>query len=379
MKKNIKVIYWIEVALLVINLIFYLSIKVIPSKFNYYLVITFLLFMIIPVRMFFGKQKDHSYYTGYTIRTIITVLMIIGIIIYLLGLLLGFTRGYDYTFNNLFKLVLPVVVLSIIIEYFRFIVVKNCYDNKKSIIIFTVLLALLEVFAITNFRTLSNSYKIFVFICVTFLPVFADQLLGAYLNYKVGMSPSLMYRLITRLYVYILPITPNLGNYLLSFVKVLTPFIIFYIINRAMVEEEKSKKIITSDTLKLFSIPIILFLIILVILVSGIFNNRLIAIASDSMNPTYNRGDAVLIEYMKPEDLRKGDILVFRHENIIITHRIVDITKKKGTYYYTTQGDANDNPDGFISTNENVIGKVDYVVKYIGFPTVLINELFERS
>lgn len=379
MKKNIKVIYWIEVALLVINLIFYLSIKVIPSKFNYYLVITFLLFMVVPLRMFFGKQKDSSYYTGYTIRTIITVLMIIGIIIYLLGLLLGFTRGYDYTFNNLFKLVLPVVVLSIIIEYFRFIVVKNSYDNKKTIIIFTVLLALLEIFAITNFKTLSNSYKMFIFICVTVLPVFADQLLGAYLNYKVGMSPSLLYRLITRLYMYVLPITPNLGNYLLSFVKVLTPFIIFYVINRAMVEEEKSKRIITSNTLKVFSIPIILFLIILVILVSGIFNNKLIAIASDSMNPTYNRGDAVLIEYMKPEDLRKGDILVFKHDSIIITHRIVDITKKKDKYYFVTQGDANDNPDGFVSTNENVIGKVDYVVKYIGFPTVLINELFERS
>lgn len=379
MKKNIKVIYWIEVALLVINLIFYLSIKVIPSKFNYYLVITFLLFMVVPLRMFFGKQKDSSYYTGYTVRTIITVLMVIGIIIYLLGLLLGFTRGYDYTFNNLFKLVLPIIVLSIIVEYFRFIVVKNSYDNKKTIIIFTVLLALLEVFAITNFKALSNSYKMFIFICVTVLPVFADQLLGAYLNYKVGMSPSLLYRLITRLYMYVLPITPNLGNYLLSFVKVLTPFIIFYVINRAMVEEEKSKRIITSDTLKLFSIPIILFLIVLVILVSGIFNNKLIAIASDSMNPTYNRGDAVLIEYMKPEDLRKGDILVFKHDSIIITHRIVDITKKKDKYYFVTQGDANDNPDGFVSTNENVIGKVDYVVKYIGFPTVLINELFERS
>lgn len=379
MKKNIKVIYWIEVALLVVNLIFYLSNKVIPSEYNKYLVITFLLFMIIPLRMFFGKQKDSSYYTGYTIRTVVTVLMVIGIIIYLLGLLLGFTKGYAYTFNNLFRLVIPIIVLSIIIEYFRFIVVKNSYNSIKSIVIFTILLSLLELFAITNFRTLGTSYKIFVFICITVLPVFADQFLGTYLNHKVGMSPSLIYRLVTRLYVYILPITPNLGNYLLSFVKVLTPFIIFYIINRAMVEEEKSKKIITNDTLKLFSIPIILFLIILVILVSGIFNSRLIAIASDSMSPTYNRGDAVLIEYMKPEELRKGDILVFNREGIIITHRIVDITKKKDKYYFTTQGDANPKPDGFISTDENVIGKVDYVVKYIGFPTVLINELFERS
>ena len=62
-----------------------------------------------------------------------------------------------------------------------------------------------------------------------------------------------------------------------------------------------------------------------------------------------------------------------------LENRIVDIKVKEGTYYFTTKGDANNAPDGFISTNENVIGKVDYVVKYIGYPTVLINELFERS
>ena len=379
MKKNIKVICWTEVALLIINLIFYLSIKVIPSEYNIYLVITFLLLMLIPLILFFGKQKDSSYYTGYTIRTIITVLMVIGIIIYLLGLLLGFTKGYAYTFNNLFRLVIPIIILSLGIEFFRFMVVKNSYNNIKLMIILTILLSILEVFAITNFRTLTSSYKVFVFICLTVLPTLADQFLGTYLNHKVGMSPSVLYRLIVRLYIYVLPIIPNLGNYILSFMKVLTPFMIFYIINKAMVEEERNKKIITNDTLKVLSIPIIVLLILLVLLVSGVFHKRLIAIASDSMDPIYNRGDAVLIEYMKPQELKKGDILVFRHENIIVTHRIVDIKVKEGTYYFTTKGDANNAPDGFISTNENVIGKVDYVVKYIGYPTVLINELFERS
>ena len=59
MKKNIKVIFWIEVALLIINLIFYMLIKVIPSELNVYLVITFLLLMVIPIRLFFGKQKEY--------------------------------------------------------------------------------------------------------------------------------------------------------------------------------------------------------------------------------------------------------------------------------------------------------------------------------
>ena len=378
MKKNIKFIYLIEVALLIINLIFYGFIKVIPSELNIFLVITFLLLMVIPLRLFFGKQRDKSYYTGYTNRTIITVLMVVGIIIYALGILLGFTRGYAYNIQS-FKSILSIIVLVILTEYFRLIVIKNNYNNYKSTIIFTILLALLEIFANTNIGGLNTSYKIFVYISVMVIPIFAEQFLCSYLTSKVGMKPSLIFRLVIKIYPYLLPLVPNLGNYLLAFVKILTPFIIFYVINRAMVEEEKSKRIITTDTLRVFSIPVIVVLVILVILVSGIFKARLIAIATNSMSPTYKKGDAVIIEYMKPDKLQKGDILVFRHDSIIVTHRIVDIKKKNDTYYFTTKGDNNEDVDGYTSTSDQVIGKVDYVIKYIGFPTILVNELFERS
>ena len=378
MKKNIKFIYWIEVALLVINLIFYGFIKVIPSEYNIYLVITFLLLVVIPLRLFFGKQKDKSYYTGYTNRTVITVLMVVGLIIYSLGILLGFTRGYAYNIQTL-KSMLSVAALAILTEYFRFIVIKNNYTNFKSTIIFTVLLALLEIFASVNIGAINTNYKIFVYISVMIMPIFAEQFLCSYLTYKTGMKPSLIFRLVVKLYPYVLPIIPDLGNYLLAFVKILTPFIIFYIINRAMVEEEKSKRIITTNSLKVLSIPVIAVLIVLVILVSGIFDARLVAIATNSMSPTYNRGDAVIIEYKKPEELEKGDILAFRHDNIIVTHRIVDMKQKQDKYYFTTKGDANEMADGYISTGDQVIGKVNYVIKYIGFPTIYINELFERS
>ena len=379
MKKNIKVIYWIELALLLTNLIFYLMIKVIPSNLNLYLVITFLLLMIIPLRLYFGRTKDKSYYTGYVNRTIITVLMIVGIIIYLLGLLLGFTKGYQITINNIVTLVLPLTVVLILFEYFRYIVVKNNYTNYKSTIVFTSLLALLEIFMYLNISSLYTSYKVFVFISLIAIPVVAEQFLCTYLSYKVGMSPCLLFRLIIKLYIYFIPIVPNLGDYLFSFVKILTPFIIFYLVNKAMLEDKKNKKIMTKNTYKILSIPIIICLIVLVVLVSGIFNNRLIAIASNSMAPNYYRGDAVIYEKMKPEELKKGDILVFKHNSVIVTHRIIDIKVKKGTYYYTTKGDANTNVDSFVSTSENVVGKVDFVVKYMGFPTVLINELFERG
>ncbi len=379
MKKNIKVIYLLEILLLLFNLIFYSMIKVIPSSLNKYLVITLLILMIIPLRLYFSKYSNKSYYTGYIVRTVIMVLMAIGIIIYLLGLLLGFKIGYGYNLNTFIYLVLPIIVMTILFEYLRFIVVKNNYDHIKSTIIFTILLALLEVFAYLNIGVLTSSYKIFVFICLNIIPIISENLLCTYLTYKSDMKASLLFRLVANLYVYLLPIIPNLGDYLLSFVKILTPFIIFYIVNKTMVNEDRSKRIITSNSLKIFSIPIIIMLIFLVLLVSGIFNSRLIAIASDSMYPLYKRGDAVVYNKVKLDELKKGDIIAFNSNNIIVTHRIFSINHKGNKTYFVTKGDNNENVDGSSISEEDVLGRVDYIIKYIGYPTIFINELFERS
>jgi len=379
MKKNIKVIYLISILLFIVNLIFYLMIKVIPSDWNKYLVITFLLFLVIFLRLYFGKYSNKSYYTGYIVRTVITVLMAIGIIIYLLGLIVGFSIGYGFSLNTILYSIIPIVVVTVLIEYLRFIVIKFNYNNIKSTIVFTLLLSMLELFFFLNIGVLNTSYKVFVFVCISVLPIIAENFLCTYLTYNSDIKASLLFRLVSKLYIYILPIVPNLGDYLNSFIKIFTPFVIFYIVNKTMVEEDKSKRIITKNSLKIFSIPIIVILVILVMLVSGIFNSRLIAIASDSMAPLYNRGDAVIYEKIDAGELKKGDILVFKKDNTIVTHRVVSIKKKGKEYSITTKGDANDSVDGFISTNENVVGRVNYVIKYIGYPTIFINELFERS
>ena len=379
MKKNIKVIYLISLLLFIVNLIFYLMIKVIPSDWNKYLVITFLLFLVIFLRLYFGKYSNKSYYTGYIVRTVVMVLMAIGIIIYLLGLIVGFSTGYSYSLNTLLYSIIPIVLVTTLIEYLRYIVVKFNYDNIRSTLLFTILLSLLEIFFYLNIGVLNTSYKVFVFISITVLPIITENYLCTYLTYNSDIKASLIFRLVSKLYIYILPIVPNLGDYLNSFVKLFTPFVIFYIVNRTMVEENRNKRIITKNSLKVFSIPIIIVLLMVVMLVSGIFNSRLIAIASDSMAPLYNRGDAVIYEKIDAGELKKGDILVFKKDNTIVTHRVVSIKKKGNEYSITTKGDANDSVDSFVSTNENVVGKVNYIIKYMGYPTVFFNELFERS
>ena len=119
-------------------------------------------------------------------------------------------------------------------------------------------------------------------------------------------------------------------------------------------------------------------LIGLVILISGIFKYQLIAIASNSMVPVFSKGDGLLIEKCDVDNIEVGDILVFKNNNAVITHRVIKKEVVNNNVKFTTKGDNNKAKDEIISTSSNVIGKAHFAIKYIGYPTVWINEIFNR-
>lgn len=97
------------------------------------------------------------------------------------------------------------------------------------------------------------------------------------------------------------------------------------------------------------------------------------------MYPTIKRGDAIILMKLEPseiQNLQKGEVLVFRHDNKVILHRIVDVVYKNGEYHFTTKGDNNNANDNFITTSENVIGIVKVKIPVIGYPTVFLNDMF---
>ena len=83
-----------------------------------------------------------------------------------------------------------------------------------------------------------------------------------------------------------------------------------------------------------------------------------------SMEPAIPVGGLVVIKPVDPETLREGDIICFRFsESTSVTHRIVNVTDEG----FTTKGDANEDPDQGIVEKENVIGKVVFIVPFIGY------------
>ena len=108
---------------------------------------------------------------------------------------------------------------------------------------------------------------------------------------------------------------------------------------------------------KIFNIISTVILIILIVLVVFIFITRMTGntptifgyhiyrVQTDSMVPTLNVGDVILVKNTAAEDIREGDIITYRAlegdlAGQTITHRVNQPPEERdGVYYFVTKGD----------------------------------------
>ena len=98
------------------------------------------------------------------------------------------------------------------------------------------------------------------------------------------------------------------------------------------------------------------------------------------MTGSINKGDAVIYKTYdeRLDELKKGDILVYYKGNMIVVHRIETIYSVYGENVYQTKGDNNENIDNWLVEEKDIIGVVEQRIPLIAWPSVKLNELFER-
>ena len=94
-------------------------------------------------------------------------------------------------------------------------------------------------------------------------------------------------------------------------------------------------------------------------------------IITTSMENTIMAGD-VVIDYKNDNNIYEvGDIITFYSNKgsgqLTVTHRIIDVKIENGKYYYTTKGDNNNTADTNPVFQDDVIGKVIFVIPKVGF------------
>lgn len=373
MKKNYIKLYMLEIILLVF-LILNSFVSSVLSKYN--LVICLILLLIL-FKKLFGFEKNGYRFTKDIIIEVLIFMLMFFIVYYLMGLFVGFYRpGNFYNFNGLRDFIFPTIVIVILREILRYNILSKAEDNKLLVFCTIMLFVFLEVTSSSYYGVFNTNYDIFCFISLALIPAISYNILCSYIVIKVGYKPAIVYSLIAELCIYILPIIPNMSEYILSIVKFVVP-IIFMVRLVYFFSKSDSKVNDKRYSLSLILLPTGLITIFLVYFVSGYFHFYAIAIAGESMSPKIDKGDVVVIEKLDGNYnlLKENQVIAYKHDNSIVVHRLVDIVRSsKGSYYYT-KSDINSDIDAYVITDEDIIGIVKVNIPYIGLPTVWLNEL----
>lgn len=375
MKKNL-IIYGILALYLLFNVF-----VIVPnrSEMNLYneLINPLMWIVICVVAIFLGKDSGLRVRSGVNKTQSLLIVLIIYIILYFLsGLIFGFERT-PYSKDILSVLLNLWSFGSIIIlqEYVRLQLVKN--ENKKMYnLVLTTLVFFVLNLNYSNFLDNFTDFKtIFIYASSVLLPAIAESAVLTYLIYTSGVKSSIIYRLFVTIPPFLIPIVPSLDWFVTAVVGVVLPLGVYIYINYVnVVKNERLSRGERKRYSPVVYIPVFALIAVFAAFVMGLFKYQPVAVLSGSMSPTFNRGDAVIINKLTKQEkneLKKGDIIQFISGTRYVVHRIYKVTNDEyGNKAFITKGDHNNAPDSDMVSLDNVIGKVSFSVPLIGYPSV---------
>jgi signal peptidase I len=307
---------------------------------------------------------------------IVTTIYFIGI--YGIGILTGYkTTNFEYSIKGVFDSSFGIIVYIACAEFLRYIFISGNRDKKYLIVLFTIVATLIEINLTLDFSNIGGIVSIFNLITKAILPAFAKNLLLSYLSYNLGVVPPLIYNIIMSIYMFVVPVFPNLNDYVVSLLGILLPYAIYIFASRMISEYyDEATPEFNHRVFNVVDIVIGFIVLVLVIFISGYFRFQLIGIASGSMYPSIKKGDAVMVDKkQKIEDLKVGDIIAYRKDDRIIIHRIVSKEMNQdGIIAVDTKGDANNTNDNVEVTDNELVGKITFTIPYLAWPTVWLTE-----
>lgn len=376
MKESSKRILTIEIIMLIVSILNFFF----PFLFSNYKYIFFMIALLVITYFQMGMDLNKSVREKNVLKNILIILMIYFLLTYLFGLMIGFSRTiYKLNLSNLLKNIIPDLIFIFLCEILRFQLVRKANKNTKLIVLSAIAISIFEISI--NFIAFDLSYAdgVYEFIGIGILSVICKNILLTILAKFADYVNAIFYRIVSEIYIYIVPIVPALGPYLTSVFNIILPILIsITTINetRKKINEKPKNK---NKANALASI-VIVFLLILVGLNSGFFRYQTLVVGSNSMKNYMEKGDVILIKRLKTREKNSveiGEILVFRYDNKVISHRVYDKEKRNNKVYYITKGDNNSQIDLTATEENHVIGLVKIRFKNLGLPSIWLSELFK--
>lgn len=101
---------------------------------------------------------------------------------------------------------------------------------------------------------------------------------------------------------------------------------------------------------------------------ASIMGYKPLTVLSGSMSPFLKPGDMIVVREITPENIKVGDVITYRiDEKTLVTHRVVEVSRKYGHIAFKTKGDANNTEDPDAVTPDGVVGSMIFKIPYAGY------------
>lgn len=372
--KKIIPIYIILFIYMIINII--LPGSSISNNYLYVInpILILLLTVLVTVLTSGIKNRNRNKYSK--LQDVVIIMLGYTLFYYLSGLVFGFSyNGYSHTFNGIITNFLAFYSIIFLEEYMRYRLL-NYNRSRLNIILVTLFFIIVN----TDFYYFINAshLDLFNYIFSSFLPVIIMNITLTYIIVNVNYITSYVYRGVLEAIIIFSPIITNLNSLILSLLYLVFSYFIYLSISNKVILENRIatrrdlKKHKSGSMVLLFG-----FVFVFILFIVGIFRYKPVTVLSPSMKDYFDRGDIVIIEKIKTVDsLKEGDIIYYKHDNVYIVHRIVSIKYINNRYVIKTKGDNNPGIDEWDVRESDIEGIIRGRVKYLGWPSILISNLF---
>ena len=322
------------------------------------------------------------------------IFLMIGMALLYVGLffLLGFffynfkKQNVIFGLNTLYNFIIPIAIVIICSEVIRFtflsqngkLRIKNTDFDYSKVLTFInmVLIDLIIYVKVYSIDDLNTFMTILGFISFASI---SSCLFYNYYSNRFGIYGIIAYRLITVLYVYFIPIIPNMYIYFRSFLRMLYPYVMYLVLEATYGKTNYAVSYYNKRRNIFWITNLIIIMAMFTMLISCEYKYGIIVVGSGSMSGTINVGDAVLYKSYTNQNIKSGDIIIFKKNDIKLIHRVVKVESVNDEIRYYTKGDANSTEDNFYSVDDDIMGILIFRIRYIGIPTLWLNDLFNKK
>ena len=333
------------------------------------------------IPLFFKKRNILSINKNQVLLVVSVIAVLYVMLHYLTGLEFGFYKNlYRLNLSNFFKFLLPIAAIITFSEVVRYVLLAQ--NDRITCALCYLSCVIADMLICSNIPAVTSFARFMDLIAGALFPALISNLLYNYLSKRYGIYPNLVFRAITVLHAYIIPVVPGISESLTNLFKLFLPIVIYLFID-SLYEKKRRYALSKSSPLwrilsKILTVVVVIIMIGTMMLISNQFYFGAYVIATDSMTGELNRGDVAIYESYEDQLIKEGQVIVFEQGNNMIVHRVVDIKIINEKTRYYTKGDANEDLDAGYITDDDIVGLVNLKLPYLGYPTLWVRSLFAR-